>query len=110
MTLGAGLVSLIEGTSHLTDPLLPTGGSQALCQVDAEAHLDSVTPPPLIGLPRKMDVVTKGNDAAIGCWEVSANTTLFVGEVRVEAPGKRRAGVQHGETEHRDQQSNCKRQ
>lgn len=35
MTLGAGLVALIKGTSHLTDPLLPTGGSQALCQVDS---------------------------------------------------------------------------
>lgn len=34
MTLGAELVALVKGTSHLTDPLLPTGGSQALCQVD----------------------------------------------------------------------------
>lgn len=44
MTLGAGLVALIKGTSHLTDTLLPTGGSRALCQVDAEAHLDSAPP------------------------------------------------------------------
>lgn len=86
MTLGAGLVALIKGTSHLTDPLLPTGGSQALCQVDAEAHLDSAPPPPLIGRDRMMDVVTRGNGAVIGCREVSTNTTLFVGEVRVEAP------------------------
>lgn len=86
MTLGAGLVALIKGTSHLTDPLLPTGGSQAFCQVDAEAHLDPAPPPPLIGPQKMMDVVTKGNGAAIGCGEVSTNTTLFVGEVRVEAP------------------------
>lgn len=86
MTLGAGLVALIKGTSHLTDPLLPTGGSQALCQVYAEVHLDSAPPPPLIGPQKMMDVVTKGNGAAIGSGEVSTNTTLFVGEVRVEAP------------------------
>lgn len=85
MTLGAGLVALIKGTSHLTDPLLPTGGSQAFCQVDAEAHLDPAPPPPLIGPQKMMDVVTKGNGAVIGCGEVSTNTTLFVGEVRVEA-------------------------
>lgn len=86
MTLGAGLVAVIKGTSHLTDPLLPTGGSQALCQVDAEAHLDSATPPQLIGRQGMMDVVARGNDALIGRGEVSTNTTLFVGEVRVEAP------------------------
>lgn len=86
MTLGAGLVALIKGTSHLTEPLLPTGGSQALCQVDAEAHLDSAPPPPLIGYRGMMDGVTKGNGAAIGCVEVSTNTTVFVGEVRAEAP------------------------
>lgn len=86
MTLGAGLVALIKGTSHLTDPLLPTGGSQALCQVDAEAHLDSAPAQPLIGCQKMMDVVTKGNDALIGYGEISTNTTLFVGERELEAP------------------------
>lgn len=41
-----------------------------------------------------MDVVSTGNAAAIGCWDALANTTLFVGDVRVEAPveaGSRRA-------------------
>lgn len=86
MTLGAGLVVLIKGTSHLTDPLLPTGGSQALCQADAEAHLDSSPAPPLIGRQKMMDVVTKGNDAAIGYGEISPNTTPFVRECELKAP------------------------
>jgi len=33
-----------------------------------------------------MDVVTKGNALLIGCVKASTNTTLFAGEVRVEAP------------------------
>lgn len=33
-----------------------------------------------------MDGVTRGNGAAIGRVEVSTNTTVFVGEVRAEAP------------------------
>ncbi|KAK2844164.1 hypothetical protein Q5P01_010823 [Channa striata] len=86
MTLGAGLVALIKEISHLTDPLLPTGGSQALCQVDAEAHLDSAPPRRLIGRHRMMDVVTKSNEAVIGCGESSTNTTPFVGERELEAP------------------------
>ncbi|XP_067366172.1 uncharacterized protein [Channa argus] len=68
------------------DPLLPTGGSQALCQVDAEAHLDSAPPQTLIGCQKMMDVVTQSNDAMIGYGEISTNTTLFVGECELKAP------------------------
>lgn len=70
----------------MTDPLLPIGGSQALCQVDAEAHLDSAPPPALIGSPELMDVVVRGNGAEIGCIQASTNTTLYAREVRVGAP------------------------
>lgn len=108
MTLGAGLVALIKGTSHLTDPLLPTGGSQALCQENAEAHLDSAPPPPLIGHQRMMDVVTKGNGSLIGCREVSPNTTLFVGEAQVEAPVEAESRSAAWRAGAADQQSNCK--
>lgn len=70
----------------MTDPLLPIGGSQALCQVDAEAHLDPSSPLAPIGSPMLMDVVVKGNAAEIGCTQTSTNTTLYAREVRVGAP------------------------
>ncbi|KAG7475901.1 hypothetical protein JOB18_040210 [Solea senegalensis] len=54
-----------------------------------------------------MDVVAKSNGAAIGCGEsLNKHYSLCRERCELRLPWKRRAGVQHGETEQRRQRCN----